>query len=60
MKMIDKVKKKSPMNITKSVKINREIEKDIAKFEEDFPNVDLPKLFRMGIYMAMDTIRGEE
>ena len=57
MKVFDKVKKKEPMNITKTVKINQTIENDLIEFEKEFPNVDLPKLYRVGIYMAMDAVR---
>ena len=60
MKMLDKVKKKSPMNISKTIKINAEIENDLVKFEKEFPEIDLPKLFRAGIYLAMDTVRRGE
>lgn len=57
MKVIDKVKKKDPMNITKAIKINKEIEKDIEAFEKEFPEVDLGKLYRIGIYLAMKAVR---
>ena len=57
MDVLSKVKKKSPMTISKTIKINREIENDLIAFEKEFPQVDLPKLYRVGIYMAMDAVR---
>ena len=59
MRMIDKVKKKSPLTKQVTVKINTEIEADIAKFEKEFPEADLPKMWRVGIYMAMEAVRNE-
>jgi len=57
MDIVAKVKKKSPMVINRTIKINKEIEADIAAFEKEFPDVDIPKLFRMGLYLAMNAVR---
>ena len=59
MTVTDKVRKKSPMTISKTIKINKEIENDIKNFEEQFPGVDLPKLYRIGLYLAMDAVKAE-
>jgi len=59
MDIIAKTRKKDPMVISKNVKINKQIESDINEFEKEFPDVDMPKLFRMGFYMAMDAVRKE-
>ena len=59
MRLTDKVKKKSPLTKTVAIKINAEIEQDIAAFEKEFPDSDIPKMWRLGIYMAMKAIRDE-
>jgi len=59
MDIIAKTRKKDPMVINRTVKINKQIEADIAAFEKEFPEIDVPKLIRMGLYMAMDAVRKE-
>ena len=59
MRLTDKVNKKSALTITKALKINIEIEEDIAKFEKEFPKVDMNKLWRSSLYLGMKAIRDE-
>ena len=59
MRITDKVKKKSPLTKTVAIKINAEIEQDIVKFEKEFPEADMNKVWRSGLYMAMQAVRDE-